>query len=288
MLLAHLSDLHVRPPGVRAYGVVESTMLTERALRAVAMLRPRPDAVVISGDLTDCGLATEYQVLAPLLRRHLRGMRVYLIPGNHDRRGNFRAALGEFPGVCADPEFVQYAVDDLPLRLVMLDSVVPGAGHGELCAARLDWLDATLSAAPHRPTMLVMHHPPILCGLKLADAINLHAADRLAGVLARHTQVERILCGHHHRPITGRLGHVIVCAAPSIAHQSEVALTDDLGRFVLEPPAFQLHLLMPDGQIASHTVLVESFPGPYPYIEDPDYPGAAMSGRVGSLAAAAS
>lgn len=287
MLLAHLSDLHVRPPGVRAYGVVESNMLAERALRAVATLRPRPDAVLISGDLTDCGLVSEYQVLVPMLRRHLRGMKVYLIPGNHDRRGNFRAALGEFPGVRDDPDFVQYAVDDLPVRLVMLDSVVPGAGHGELCAARLAWLDAKLSEMPRRPTMLVMHHPPILCGLALADAINLHAADRLASLLARHPQVERILCGHHHRTITGRLGNVIVCAAPSIAHQSELALTDDLGRFVLEPPAFQLHLLMPDGQIASHTVLVESFPGPYPYIEDPDYPGAPMSGRAGTLAAAA-
>ncbi len=286
MLLAHLSDLHVRPPGVRAYGVVETTMLAERALRVIAGLRPRPDAVVISGDLTDCGLVTEYQVLAPMLRRYLEGVPVYVVPGNHDRRDNFRAALGEFPGVCAHPEFVQYVVEDLPVRLVMLDSVVPGAGHGELCAARLEWLDATLAAAPERPTLLVMHHPPILCGLALADAINLRSADRLAAVLARHNQVERILCGHHHRPITGRLGQTIVCAAPSIAHQGEVALCYDQGRFVLEPPAFQLHLLLPDGQIASHTVMVESFPGPFPYIEDPDYPGKAMSGRPGTFAAA--
>ncbi len=251
-------------------------MLAERALRAVAALRPRPDAVVISGDLTDCGLAAEYESLAAMLRRHLDGIAVYLIPGNHDRRDNFRAALGAFPGVLTHPEFVQYAVEDLPVRLVMLDSVVPGAGHGELCAARLDWLDRALAAAPGRPTMLVLHHPPILCGLAMMDAINLRSAEALAAVLARHRQVERILCGHHHRPIVGRLGHAIVCVAPSVAHQGEVALRDDRGRFVLEPPAFQLHLCLPDGQIASHTVLVEDFPGPFPYIEDPDYPGKAL------------
>ncbi len=276
MLLAHLTDLHVRPPGVPAYRVVESTMLAERALRAVAALRPRPDAVVISGDLTDCGLASEYAVLASMLGQHLSDFPVYLIPGNHDRRAEFRAALGGYPGVLSHPDFVQYAVEDLPLRLVMLDSVVPGAGHGELCAARLDWLDTVLAAAPERPTMLVLHHPPIRCGLEMMDAINLRSADALAAMLARHPQVERILCGHHHRPITGRLGRAIVVVAPSVAHQGEVALIHDQGRFVLEPPAYQLHLHLSDGQVASHTVLVESYPGPFPYIEDPDYPGKAL------------
>ena len=276
MLLAHLTDLHVRPPGVAAYRVVESTMLAERALRAVAALRPLPDAVVISGDLTDCGLMSEYAVLASMLRQHLDGLPVYLIPGNHDRRENMRAALGGFPGVREHKEFVQYVVEDLPVRIVMLDSVVPGAGHGELCAARLDWLDRTLAAAAHRPTMLVLHHPPMQCGVAMMDAINLHSADRLASLLERHPQVERILCGHHHRPITGRLGRAIICVAPSVAHQGEVALIHDRGRFVLEPPAFQLHLHLPDGQIASHTVLVETYPGPFPYIEDPDYPGKAI------------
>jgi 3',5'-cyclic AMP phosphodiesterase CpdA len=261
MLLAHLSDLHVRPSGMPAYRVVESTMLAERALRAVATLRPRPDAV------------GEYDVLVAMLRQHLDGLPVYLVPGNHDRRDNFRAALGGYPGVLSHPDFVQFVIDDLPVRLVMLDSVVPGAGYGELCAARLDWLDRTLATAPTRPTILVLHHPPILCGIGLSDAINLHSTAALQAVLARHEQVERILCGHHHRPIVGRLGRAIVCAAPSVAHQGEMALRDDRGRFVLEPPAFMLHLLLPDGQIASHTVLVESFAGPFPYIEDPDYPG---------------
>jgi 3',5'-cyclic AMP phosphodiesterase CpdA len=274
MILAHLTDLHVRPSGVPAYRVVESTMLAERALRAVAGLRPRPHAVVISGDLTDCGLPSEYGVLAAMLRRHLSDVPVYLVPGNHDRRENLRAALRDWPGVVADPEFVQFAVDDLPVRLVLLDSVVPGYGHGELCDRRIAWLDRTLAAAPDRPTMLVLHHPPIQCGMPMADAIALHQPERLAALLERHPQVERVLCGHHHRSIVGRLGSVIVCVAPSVVHQAELALIDDEGRFVFEPPAFMLHLRMPDGQLASHTLYVEPYPGPFPYIADPDYPGA--------------
>ncbi len=279
MILAHLTDLHVRPPGVPAYRVVETNMLAERALRAVAALRPVPDAVVISGDLTDCGLPAEYASLARMLERHLGHLPVYLVPGNHDRRENFREYLGGHRGVRDDPEFVQYAVEDLPLRLVMLDSVVPGAGHGSLSGGRLDWLDRTLAQAPERPTMLVLHHPPIRCGLAMLDRLNLHGADELAHVLRRHQQVERILCGHHHRPIIGRLAHAIVSVAPSVVHQSELALEHDEGQFLLEPPAFQLHLRLAAGEIATHTVLVDSFPGPFPYIEDPDYPGKPAPGR---------
>ena len=119
MLICQLTDLHLRPEGVPAYRVVETNSLTERAFRAVAALNPRPDAVLITGDLTDCGLDSEYALLARLIRKHLP-MPVYVIPGNHDRRAALRAGLADLPGVTSDPEFVQYAVDDLPVRLVML------------------------------------------------------------------------------------------------------------------------------------------------------------------------
>ena len=285
MILLHLSDLHVRPHGVPAYRVVEASHLAERALRAARAFAPRPDAIVVSGDLTDCGLPSEYGELRHMLRRHLGDLPLYLIPGNHDRRENFRTALAEFYGVTAHPEFVQYVVEDLPVRLIMLDSVVPGAGHGALCPARLAWLDARLSEAPDRPTFLVLHHPPMLCGLPLYDAINLHTTAELGAVLARHHQVERILCGHHHRSMTGRLGHVIISSAPSVAHHGAFELDDDRGRFTFEPPGYHVHLRTPDGGISSHLLFVEQYPGPFPYIADPDYPGgkdvgAAAAGRT--------
>jgi 3',5'-cyclic-AMP phosphodiesterase len=273
VILLHLSDLHVRPSGKPAYRVVEASQLAERALNAVRAFTPRPDAVVISGDLTDNGLPAEYAELRHMLRRHLSGLPVYLVPGNHDRRDNFRDALAEFPGVTADPVFVQYVVDDLPVRLIMLDSVVSGAGYGLLCADRLAWLADRLAEAPERPTFLVLHHPPILCGLPIFDRINLRNSAELGALLARHKQVERILCGHHHRSMTGRLGDAIVSVATSCAHQGAFELDDDRGRFVMEPPAYNVHLRTKDGGIVSHTVFVEAFAGPFPYIADPDYPG---------------
>src|SRR5882672_10163438 len=111
MLIAQLTDLHVRPHGVLANRVVETNAMLERALKHVAALDPVPDAVIMSGDLTDMGLAEEYEILADLIRRHLK-MPAYLIPGNHDRRETMKQRLSGFPGIADDPDFVQYTVDD--------------------------------------------------------------------------------------------------------------------------------------------------------------------------------
>jgi Icc protein len=272
MILVQLTDLHVRPRGIPAYRICETNMLTERALRAVAALKTQPDAIVISGDLTDCGLPSEYALLAELLRRTTK-VPVYVIPGNHDRRENLKAGLAMLPGVNDHPEFVQYTVEDLPVRLVMLDTVVPGAGHGELCNARLEWLEATLAAQPDKTTIVVMHHPPFVCGIRHMDAINLRDADRFTAIIARHRQVKRILCGHHHRPINAQVGHAIASIAPSVAHQVEFVLDDSPGLWNLEPAGFQVLAMLPDAGIVSHTVYVENFPGPFPFLAAREYPG---------------
>jgi Icc protein len=109
MLICQLTDLHVRPVGLPANRVSETNMLTERAFRAVAAFNPQPAVVMITGDLTECGLPAEYENVATMLRRTL-SMPVYVIPGNHDHREHLRAALAHLPGVTTDPKFVQYAV----------------------------------------------------------------------------------------------------------------------------------------------------------------------------------
>jgi len=277
MLICQLTDLHIRPHGVPAYRVVETNMLAERALRAVAALRPRPDAVLLTGDLTECGLDEEYALLARLLRQHL-DIPVYAIPGNHDRRENFRAQLGHLPGVAGDSDFVHYAIDEHPVRLVMLDTVVPGAGHGELCGERLAWLDRTLAAAPEKPTLVGMHHPPFLCGIGHMDAINLRNSADFVGIIAKHPQVRRIVCGHHHRAIMAQVAHTIASIAPSVAHQVELAFAPAApSAFVMEPAAYQLHRWSAADGMVTHTAYVETAPGPYPFLSDPQYPGAARN-----------
>ncbi|MDA8050507.1 MAG: phosphodiesterase [Rhodospirillales bacterium] len=266
MLLAQLTDLHLRPPGMPADRVVETNMLAERAFRAVRRLTPAPDAVVLSGDLVDTGSPAEYDVLVTLLRRYLR-CPVFAIPGNHDRRENFRAALADLPGVTEDAEFVQYAVEEYPVRLVMLDTVVPGAPHGELCARRHEWLERTLAAETEKPTIVVMHHPPFDSGIGHMDAMKLRDAEAFVAVMERHRQVQRILCGHVHRAVTARVAHAIASIAPSMAHQVALDLAPSApSALVMEPAAFQLHHVTPAREIVSHTAYVEEYPGPFPFL----------------------
>ena len=265
MLIAQLTDLHVRPHGMLAYDVVATNAMLERALQHVAALDPAPDAVIMSGDLTDGGLPEEYEILGDLIRRYLR-MPVYCIPGNHDRREPMKHGLRDFPGIAEDANFIQYTVDDFPVRLVMLDSVVPGAGYGELCAARLDFLDRALGAAPEKPTLVVLHHPPIVCGIGFMDDINLRTADAFAAVIARHPQVERVLCGHHHRPIVARFAGTMVHVAPRTAHQVTLALKPGTPEsLILEPPAYLLHLWTAETGLVSHQAYVDRYPGPCPF-----------------------
>lgn len=274
MLIAQLTDLHVRPRGQPANRVAETNMFVERAFRAVAAFAPRPDVILLTGDLTECGLATEYSQLVQIMRRCLPPVPVFVIPGNHDRREQMRESLAHLPNVTADPVYVQYAVEDFPVRLVMLDTVVPGSGHGELRPEQLQWLDRTLAQVPNKPTMIAMHHPPFVCGIAHMDRIRLRDFAAFVEIVARHPQVERIVCGHHHRVITTKVAQTIASISPSVAHQVEMSLDpDDPGAFIFEPPAYQLHRWTPEDGIVSHTVYVERYPGPFPFLTDPDYPG---------------
>jgi 3',5'-cyclic AMP phosphodiesterase CpdA len=273
MLICQLTDLHVRPRGLAANRVSETNMLTERACRVAAAFTPKPDVVIITGDLTECGLEAEYANFSAIIARTLT-MPVYVIPGNHDRRENLRSGLAHLPGVTSDPQFVQYVVEDQPVRLVMLDTLVPGASHGALSAAQLDWLDQTLAAQPSKPTLVGMHHPPFVTGLPHMDKIALLNQDAFRTVIGRHRQVERIVCGHHHRPIIGQCAHAIVSISPSVAHQVELTFDPaDSGAFNFEPPAFHLHTWLCSNGFVSHTIFTDSYPGPFPFLTESDYPG---------------
>jgi 3',5'-cyclic-AMP phosphodiesterase len=273
MLMCQLTDLHVCAVGVSCNRVSETNMFAARAFRTVAAMKPTPDVVLITGDLTENGLPAEYANLTVLLRQHLT-MPVYVIPGNHDRRDNFRRDLAHLPGVTSDPAYVQYAVDNHEVRLVMLDTVVFGHGHGELSTEQLTWLDRTLAAVPDKPTIVAMHHPPFVCGIAHMDRINLRDTEAFTAVIARHPQVKRIVCGHHHRPIFSQVAHAIVSISPSVAHQVELSFDPtDKGALNFEPPAFHLHRWTPDGGFVTHVAYVETFPGPFPFIAAPEYPG---------------
>jgi 3',5'-cyclic-AMP phosphodiesterase len=267
MIIAQISDLHIKAARQLAYRVVDTAAALARAVTALAALDPAPDLVVATGDLADLGRPEEYALLRALLAP--LAMPVYLIPGNHDDRDGLRRAFGD-AGYLPESGFLHYVIEEYPLRVVALDTVVPGTAGGRLCDDRLRWLERVLAAAPDRPTVLLMHHPPFHTGIAHMDAIGLADAERFVAVLARHPQVERVLSGHLHRSIQARVGpHALASTAPSTAHQVALDLRADApATFMMEPPGYQLHLWRRGEPIVTHTAVIGDFAGPYPFFED--------------------
>ncbi|CAM8648132.1 Icc Predicted phosphohydrolases [Comamonadaceae bacterium] len=263
-LLLQLTDLHIREPGRLAYGRLDTAPYLRQAVATVLRLPQQPHAVVLTGDLTDFGRAAEYahlrQLLAPL------GMPLYLMPGNHDDRDQLRHSFPEH-AYLGTSGFVQYSVAIGALQLVALDTVVPGASHGCLCAKRLQWLHDTLEQHRHRPVVIAMHHPPFETLIGHMDDIGLlQGAPELEALVARYPNVERIICGHLHRSIQVRFGGTLAMTAPSPAHQVCLDLAPNAASaWTLEPPAMVLHALSLAGQVSSHTVACGQFEGPFPF-----------------------
>ncbi len=261
MIIAQITDLHVVDPGRLCCGRVETNPYVRAAVEHVNGLDPLPDAVVVSGDLVDDGSPAQYAEL----RSILDGLRppYYVIPGNHDERQALLEAFADHeymprPG----SPFVQYAIDTHPVRLIGLDTNVPGRPHGELCDARLAWLAETLGEEPDRPTLLFMHHPPFRTGIPLADECGLRDARQFETIVRRNPQVVRVACGHVHRPIHVAWGGTIASVCPSTAHQVTLKLggepTTD-GGLVMEPPVVQLHVFDPDCGLVTHASYVGAY-----------------------------
>lgn len=265
--IAQLSDLHIKAGGKLSYRRVDTLSALQRAVAALNQLSPRPDVVVITGDLVDFGRMEEYATLKQALAGLL--MPFYLLPGNHDERHALRAAFADHDYLRQQPEFVQWVIDDYPVRLIGLDSTVPGQPHGELCQPRLDWLDATLRQQPQRPAVVMLHHPPFDSGIGHMDRQQLSNGDALARVIERHPQVERVLCGHLHRSIQRRFAGTLACVCPGSSHQVALDLRPDApSQFMLEPPGFLLHHWSEASGMVTHTGAIGHYEGPYPFFDE--------------------
>ncbi|UST53471.1 phosphodiesterase [Comamonadaceae bacterium OTU4NAUVB1] len=265
--LVQLTDPHIREPGRLAYGRIDTAPYLRRAVQSVLRLRQRPDAVVVTGDLSDFGRAAEYAHLAELLAP--LAMPVYLMPGNHDDRDQLRRSFPTHGHLGAGGGFVQYGVKVGGLRLITLDTCVPGHSHGSLDAQRLDWLARELAACRGEPVIIAMHHPPFRTLIGHMDDIGLREGGaELEALVARHPNVERVICGHLHRAIDVRFGGTIASTSPAPGHQVALDLDPSApSAWMLEPPGFRLHAW--DGQrLVTHLCASGTFDGPYPFHEN--------------------
>jgi 3',5'-cyclic-AMP phosphodiesterase len=241
--LVQLSDPHIGADWTSDDPVARLAAAIESA-RAVC---PRPDAVLVTGDLTDHATDAEYEqvreLLAPL------GDPLYVVAGNHDDRRALHRHFG-VPG--GDGEPIQYTADLGPWRLVVLDTTRPGEDPGALDADRLGWLDEALPRA-QTPTLVAMHHPPLRTGVPAWDAIGLAEADRqaLGEVIAGHPNVRRIVAGHVHRTITAELAGRAVLTVPSTYIQMSLEFGSHELKLADQPAGFAVHMIV-GGELVSH------------------------------------
>jgi Icc protein len=263
LLIAQLSDPHVRPKGVLYHGVTDSNQAFADAIHHVLTLDRRPDLMLITGDLVDDGRPEAYDALRDILASLT--IPFLVIPGNHDDRENLRKAFSDHAYLPTEGP-LHYCVDDYPVRIIGLDSTVPGLHHGHIDAAGLRWLKTTLSADTTKPTMLMLHHPPFACGIPYMDEYRYFEGDQLAAVVKGFDNIEIVLCGHVHRSMLTRWANTVVSACPSTATEIDLQLTASAQPAShLGPRACMLHLWTERGGLVSHTSQIGDFDGPYAF-----------------------
>lgn len=265
--LYQLTDLHIREPGRKAYGRLDTAPYLRSAIDTILSCPQAPTAIVLTGDLTDFGRVAEYEHLRELLSP--LSCPVFMLPGNHDDPDHLRQVFSDHDYLGCDGA-VLYSVPVGELHLVALDTTVPGHSHGALDTQRIDWLEAELATLSTRPVVIAMHHPPFDTQIGHMDQIGmLHGRGQLARVISRHPNVERVICGHLHRAIDVRFAGTLASTSPAPAHQVVLDLHPRAAsQWNLEPGGFRIHAWTNAAGLVTHTMPVGRFEGPYPFHVD--------------------
>ncbi len=254
MILAQITDCHIAPADHILTTRYRTSDYLADAITHIETLDPKPDAIIATGDLVESGSREEYERFRELLKHS--SLPVYLMVGNHDSREGLRSVFTDH-GYLPEDGYIQYAVDLGPVRMLVTDTLVDGQSDGRLCGDRLAWLESQLDGAPDIPTIIAMHHPPFVTGIRKMDSMGLDGSDGLKQLVTRFDNVERIICGHLHRPITRRFANTVVSTCPGTAHQIQLDIRDGLGLgVIMEPPAVYLHAWIEDEGLVTHTSYV--------------------------------
>jgi len=283
---AQITDLHITTLDDPYKSKERNDARLRDVLTTIYNLKPRPVAIIASGDLVDRGEAREYVEFRNLIS-DFREIPIYAGMGNHDLRAPFREIFPDRSQVYYEVDqngFIQYEVDFGDIRLVMIDTLDEydnGTQHresGAFCNKRANWLKKTLSRHSNKPTMLALHHPPIRSGIYWMDAREKYDwQKRLGDAVKNRKQVRTMMCGHLHRAYHSSFANQIVSASPATSIQLTLNLTEvDLrvpdGREILveEPAGFSLHM-WDHGELTTHVCVAPAFPSAvqyeYPFVK---------------------
>lgn len=257
-VLVHISDTHLLGDGRSLYGKVPVEERLASALRRLETGPVRPDALIFTGDLADLGEPDAYRRLRaavePVVER--LGAELIWVMGNHDERAPYASLLFDEPETDAPQDRVH---DIRGLRVISLDTTVPGYHHGEITAAQLEWLTSMLAEPAPHGTVLAVHHPPVPTPLEVMAVLELHDQPALADVL-RGTDVRLILGGHLHYSTHSTFAGIPVSVAAATCYTLDLGA--DASRLLSGVDGGQsfdfVHLY--ESQVVTSTIPLESFP----------------------------
>ena len=267
MKIVQISDLHITAWDKKTCGYAPTAENLSLCVEHINQLSPPVDVVLVTGDITNEGNFEEAEQAANILSKLICPF--YIVPGNHDSRKIIQSAFDEqaCPASANSEGFINYVIDDYAIRLIGLDSVQQGKSGGKVSKKRAKWLGECLTKDKDKPTIIFMHHPPVKCGVLETDVDGFKGAERLGNIIARHQNIERILCGHIHMQAHIRWkGTVITTAPSSTGMKIKLDLTQKKSsQFYLGAPSYLLHYWSPDKSLITHRINIDKLEGPYSF-----------------------
>ena len=261
VLIGQLTDTHVVDPDGGTELYVDNNARLKEAVESINAESIPLDVVLATGDLVNDASPREYEVLSGLLRE--LDVPLLPLPGNHDDRALFAEAFADIEW--ASDSNLSWVDVVRGVRIVGLDTIRVGDEGGEFDDERADWLSAVLSTPHDGLTMLAMHHPPFLTGIEWMDRPGFPGVERF-GEIVRAGGVDRIVCGHVHRPMTGSISGVTAQVAMSTVHHVALELAATAQPSVVrDPVGYQIHRVA-DGSVLTHTRYIAT--GEKPFVPD--------------------
>lgn len=266
-ILYQMTDLHIRERGKLAYGRLDTSIYLKRAIETISLQAQTPDAIILTGDLTDFGRPNEYDYLKSILNS--LPYPIYMLVGNHDNIEVMRQTFSNTQYL-GDRGPLNYSVKIDEIQLIALDTTVPNESFGQLTIETLEWLELELNKHIHLPVIIAMHHPPFQTLIGHMDEIGITSgSEQFRKIIETYSNIERIICGHLHRSISVRFGNTIASTCPSPAHQVVLDLDPKAqSQWNLEPGGVHVHAWNKNHGLVSHVLPVGNFEGPYPFYLD--------------------
>lgn len=219
MIIAQISDTHI---ALDTPDADQRRNDFERTIADINALDPQPDVVVHTGDIVHNGRADEYAVAAAILA----GLKapLYIIPGNKDDRTNLRAAFAGPDYLSQESDFIDYAIEGFPVRLIALDTLDTASNKGNFSPERIEKLNLWIDAETTKPVAIFCHHPPfaVPVGPAPINFVRPEIMDELGAALQRSGRVAGVFSGHVHRETKGHVGDipavVVTCIATTMRY----------------------------------------------------------------------